>query len=176
MVPLYILGLLKRYGPQHGYQIKKTIAEGLSDFTQIKLPTIYYHLAKMAADGLLSATSEKPGARPEKIVYRMTEKGETAYRGMLAKLLETEYRPTFENDAVFYFWDHCSAADVIEYLQTYTEKLKADLAMIDRHRDEMMRHVPDEAKTVTRITFGHHERHYRAELAWAEEALRELAQ
>ena len=66
MVPLYILGLLTRYGPQHGYQIKKIIAESLADFTQIKLPTIYYHLTKMAENGLLSAASEKTGARPEK--------------------------------------------------------------------------------------------------------------
>uniref|UniRef100_UPI000AEE63EC PadR family transcriptional regulator n=1 Tax=Clostridium sp. NkU-1 TaxID=1095009 RepID=UPI000AEE63EC len=66
MIPLYILGLLQRYGPQHGYQIKKIIAEQLSDFTQIKLPTIYYHLEKMETDGLLSANREKSGSRPEK--------------------------------------------------------------------------------------------------------------
>ena len=174
MVPLYILGLLKRYGPQHGYQIKKTIAERLSDFTQIKLPTIYYHLAKMAADGLLSATSEKPGARPEKTVYRMTEKGETAYREMCGQLLTEQYHPAFANDGIFYFSDHYRPEELVEYLQTYTGKLKADLAVIDRHRDETMRHVPDEAQHMVRILFSHHERHYRAELAWAEEALREL--
>jgi len=51
-----ILGLLQRFGPQHGYYIKKLISEELADFTQIKLPTIYYHLEKMNADGLLFAT------------------------------------------------------------------------------------------------------------------------
>jgi DNA-binding PadR family transcriptional regulator len=61
MIPFYILGLLQRFGPQHGYQLKKIIGEQLSDFTQIKLPTIYYHLEKMEADGLLAANSEKPG-------------------------------------------------------------------------------------------------------------------
>ena len=44
MIPLYILGLLLRFGPQHGYQIKKLLEEQLEDFTQIKLPTVYYHL------------------------------------------------------------------------------------------------------------------------------------
>jgi DNA-binding PadR family transcriptional regulator len=176
MVPLYILGLLKRYGPQHGYQIKKTVAESLSDFTQIKLPTIYYHLAKMAADGLLSASSEKPGARPEKTVYTMTEKGEAAYRGMIKRLLEEEYRPAFSNDGIFYFSDHCRPAEIVEYLRTYTGDLKEKLGVIDRHLEETMRHVPDEAKIMVGILFSHHVRHYIAELDWAEEALRDLTQ
>ena len=64
MIPLYVLGLLQRYGPQHGYQLKKNISEELEDFTQIKLPSIYYHLEGMAKNGLLSASSEKTDNRP----------------------------------------------------------------------------------------------------------------
>ncbi len=78
-IPFYILGLLQRFGPQHGYQIKKIIAEQLADFTQIKLPTIYYHLERMAADGLLSANLEKDSRRPEKTTYTITGKGKTAF-------------------------------------------------------------------------------------------------
>lgn len=47
-VPFYILGLLMRYGPQHGYNIKQLVSDGISDFAKIKLPTIYYHLKKPA--------------------------------------------------------------------------------------------------------------------------------
>ena len=61
MIPLYVLGLLQRYGPQHGYQLKKTISEELEDFTQIKLPTIYYHLEKMESQGLFTCSTEKAG-------------------------------------------------------------------------------------------------------------------
>jgi DNA-binding PadR family transcriptional regulator len=64
---IVILDLLQRYGPKHGYQIKKIISEQLSDFTQIKLPTIYYHLEKMATDKMLSTSIEKESSRPEKI-------------------------------------------------------------------------------------------------------------
>jgi DNA-binding PadR family transcriptional regulator len=80
IIPLYILGLLQRFGPQHGYQIKKIIADQLADFTQIKLPTIYYHLEKMQAGGLLSVTSEKPGGRPEKSVYAVTKRASARFR------------------------------------------------------------------------------------------------
>ena len=94
MVPLYILGLLQRFGPQHGYQIKKILAEQLTDFTQIKLPTIYYHLVKMKEDGLLSASSEQPGGRPTKTVYAITEKGIDGFQSMLTALLDFNYRPS----------------------------------------------------------------------------------
>lgn len=174
MVPLYILGLIKRYGPQHGYQIRKTIAEQLADFTQIKLPTIYYHLTKMASDGLLTAASEKPGARPEKTVYSVTDKGEAAYRKLLAGLLQAEYRPAFVNDAVFYFSDHNSPAELRRYLQHYTKTLRNTLGVIGAHRKETLLFVPDDARTMVDILFSHHEHHYKAELSWALETLRGL--
>jgi DNA-binding PadR family transcriptional regulator len=68
MVPVYILGLLLRFGPQHGYQIKKLVSEYLSDFTQIKLSLIYFHLEKMHKDGLLQAVQDKNTNRPKKTV------------------------------------------------------------------------------------------------------------
>ena len=70
IIPFYILGLLQRFGPQHGYQIKKIISEQLADFTQIKLPVIYYHLEKMTQDELISPDCEKNGNRPEKTLCR----------------------------------------------------------------------------------------------------------
>jgi DNA-binding PadR family transcriptional regulator len=130
MIPLYILGLLQRFGPQHGYQIRKIIAEQLSDFTQIKLPTIYYHLEKMEADGLLSANNEKPGGRPEKTIYTITDKGIMAFKKMIVGLFEFEYRPTFPSDGVFYFSDYIETADILSHLMAYTDKLKTAISNI----------------------------------------------
>ncbi len=174
MIPLYILGLLQRFGPQHGYQLKKIIAEQLSDFTQIKLPTIYYHLEKMKADGLLSANSEKPGARPEKTIYDITDKGKEAYKAMLSGLLEFEYRPVFSSDGVFYFSDQYEFEEIIEKLNIYIKKLKEKLAVLEKHRAQALAHVPEEAETMVKIIFSHHKHHYHAELDWAEETLNNL--
>jgi DNA-binding PadR family transcriptional regulator len=174
MIPLYILGLLQRFGPQHGYQIKKTITEHLSDFTQIKLPTIYYHLEKMDAEGLLSTNREKPGSRPEKTVYAITDKGAEAFRSMLAELLEFEYRPTFPSDGLFYFSDSLNIADVAEHLENYIQKLRTTIESIQKHKNETVQFVPEEMKTMVHIIFSHHERHYQAELDWADESLKSL--
>lgn len=174
MIPLYIFGLLQRFGPQHGYQIKKIIAEQLADFTQIKLPAIYYHLEKMQADGLLSAKSEKPGGRPAKIIYAITDKGQKEYKKKLAGLLEFEYRPVFPSDGVFYFSDQYQITEIIDHLKIYERKLKDKLALIERHKNETMLFVPAEIKRMIEIIFSHHERHFQAELDWAEESLQKL--
>ena len=174
IIPLYILGLLQRFGPQHGYQIKKIIAEQLSDFTQIKLPAIYYHLEKMEKDGLLSSSSEKPDSRPEKTIYGITDKGIVAFKNMLFGLLEFEYKPTFPSDGVFYFSDHIETAEIENNLGIYLGKLEKGLAAIQKHKEETFQFVPAEMRTMVKIIFSHHERHYQAEFAWAQESLNSL--
>lgn len=174
MIPLYLLGLLQRFGPQHGYQIKKIMSEHLSDFTQIKLPTIYYHLEKMEDDGLLLASSEKPGSRPEKKVYSVTEKGLEAFRVKLNSLLDFDYRPSFPSDGVFYFAEHLESETISEHLKKYMAKLNHAIAKIHNHKSEVLTMIPEEMQIIAKIIFNHHELHYQAELNWALESLKSL--
>ena len=174
IIPLYILGLLRRYGPQHGYQIKKIIIEQLADFTQIKLPTIYYHLKKMEKAGLLSANAAL-GDKSERTVYKVTDKGLESYKRMLSRLIQFDYKPVFPSDGVFFFSDCFQKAEIIEHLKLYINKLKDKLAIIERHRNEILPSIPDEVKTMVTIIFSHHEHHFRAELEWALESLNLLS-
>ncbi len=174
MIPLYILGILQRYGPQHGYYIKKLIAEQLSDFTQIKLPTIYYHLGKMEAEGLLSANSEKPDLRPEKTIYSITAKGKDIFKNDLHALMDFDYRPTFSSDSVFFFAEHLEVREIANHLEIYIAKLTISLELIKKHRDDSLRFVPDDSRIMAEIIFSHHENHYRSELEWATETLTKL--
>lgn len=171
IVPLYILGLLQRFGPQHGYQLKKTIAEQLSDFTHIKLPTIYYHLEKMEADGLLLANREKPGSRPEKTVYTISAKGAEAFKHMLTELRDFKYQPTFPTDGVFYFSDDQDTGEIVAHLQTYIHSLTKIIEGIQKHKNETVLFIPDPMKPMVTIIFSHHLRHYQAEFDWANESL-----
>ena len=174
MIPLYILGLLQRYGPMHGYQIKTLIAEQLADFTDIKLPTIYYHLEKMAGAGLLSSICEKPGNRPAKTTYQITETGRTQFTSMLTDMLTFEYSPTFPSDSVFYFSEHLEIAEITVHLQEYIHRLDASLTKIQEHRKETLQFVPDDMRVFVNIIFGHHLNHYQAERDWALASLDEL--
>ena len=175
MIPLYILGLLQRFGPQHGYQIKKIMSEQLSDFTQIKLPTIYYHLEKMEEDGLLLASSEKPGSRPEKKVYSVTAKGIEAFQLKLNSLLDFDYRPSFPSDGVFYFAEHLETEKISEHVKNYIDKLKHKVSKIQAHKNEVLNMIPKEMQAIAEIIFNHHQLHYQAELDWALESLKSLS-
>jgi DNA-binding PadR family transcriptional regulator len=174
MIRVYILGMLERFGPRHGYQIKSDISEQLADFTRIKLPVIYYHLEKMDADGLIRGTREKSGNRPEKTRYEVTEKGRAAFLEMLEGILDFEYRPSFPEDAAFYFSDRLEPAGLAEALDRHIRNLRGTLRELEKHREETMPCIPLDYRPMAGIIFSHHEHHYRAELEWAEESLSRL--
>lgn len=171
MIPLYILGLLLRFGPQHGYQIKKLIGEQLEDFTQIKLPTVYYHLEKMEASGLITSTSERQGERPEKTVYQVSEAGTDKFKELLIQSLQIKYRPTFDIDGTFYFSDSLDNSALVDSLEKHIIAMKKTLEKLDTHHKETMEHIPEPYQIFTNIIFKHHIMHYKAELTWAEQSL-----
>jgi len=177
MIPIYILGLLIRFGPQHGYQIKKTLAEHVSDFTEIKLPTIYYHLEKMEQKGLLGAVREQEGSRPEKTVYTITDKGRKAFiTGLQNRLSTLRFRPSFDVDAAFYFGEYLDPEEMRGRLAAYTQELERVLDAVERHRAEVLCHIPEDARSSAEILFNHHILHYRAERTWALDAVKKLDQ
>lgn len=174
MIPLYILGFLLRYGPRHGYQLKKLLEEQASDFTHIKLPTIYYHLEKMEAAGLISAVEDREGARPEKRVYSILPDGEARFRELLSETLELEYRPEFAVDGAIYFSDSLEAGELPAALRCHAANMREALERIRKHREQVLPGVPEFMRPSARLIFSHHELHYQAELDWAENAIIEL--
>ena len=146
----------------------------MADFTQIKLPTIYYHLEKMEADGLIDGIREKETGRPEKTVYTITEKGAMTFQSKLHDLMKFEYRPQFPSDGVFFFSDALDPKDILAHLEAYNKVLHKTNSAIVQHQNDTMQFVPDAVKTTAMIIFDHHLKHYQAELDWAEEALKNI--
>lgn len=174
MIPLYILGLLLRFGPQHGYQIKKLVEEQLADFAQIKLPTIYYHLEKLEASGSVDAQTSQEGARPEKRVYRITEQGQLEFHAMLRKGLDIRYRPTFDADALFYFSEHLDEQEMLNGLTSHLTRLRESLEHIQAHRALTISHLPKEMGRYAEMIFDHHISHFDAEIAWVERSIQTM--
>ena len=174
MIPLYIIGLLLRFGPQHGYQIKKLMEEQLEDFTQIKLPTVYYHLEKMETAGLITANRNKQGVRPEKTVYQVSNTGADKFKELLHQTLQIKYRPTFDIDGTFYFSDSLDSSAFLDSLSRHIASLTRTLNGLEIHRKETIEHIPENYKASANIIFEHHILHYKAELTWAEQSLNTL--
>jgi hypothetical protein len=85
--------------------------------------------------------------------------------------MQMKYRPVFEADALFYFFDSVTKADITEHLKQYSKQLKMQIAGISKHKEESLRFVPDEMKGSAEAIFLHHELHYDAELKWAEQTI-----
>jgi DNA-binding PadR family transcriptional regulator len=174
MIPLYILGILSRMGPMHGYRIKKVIGEELSDFTSIKLPTIYYHLEKMRRDGLLAAAVGRESGRPERTVYSVSRAGTAAFMRLLDEALELKYRPTFDADAVLYFSDRLPTSRLRGALKRHCSTVERGLKSVKTHREDTVSRMPPRFRAAASGIFAHHIHHYQAELVWARETLAAL--
>ena len=99
---LVLLGLLKE-GPKHGYEIKKTIDEVLSTFTNLDSQSIYYPLNRLEKRGLVTKSPARKGKRPEKFVYKITPDGEKVFEKLLHENFLTFQRPIFNIDLSLYF-------------------------------------------------------------------------
>jgi len=168
-VQFYILGLLMRYGPQHGYRLKQKVEEGISDFAQIKLPTIYYHLEKMKEKGYVSANFEKDQNRPEKTVYSITENGEKFFYTLQKKIEVEELHFEFPLDGIIYFRERIDMNEYSLAVKNARRKIESELDLIVTRRDNTLRIIPNEDKPNALAIFNHHIYHLKAELEWLKE-------
>ena len=76
-----VLGFLIK-GPVHGYQLHKEISDpaGIGGVWHIKIGKMYSMLKNLEEQGLIRATTEKEGNRPQKKTYYLTKQGKSAYK------------------------------------------------------------------------------------------------
>jgi len=105
MEDLMFLGLLQE-GPKHGYEIKKEINNVVSQFTGVRVKSVYYPLKKLEEKGMVSKSVGRAGRRPEKYVYRVTKKGKEEFAKLLNKSFLIIQRPYLNIDLSLYFLQH----------------------------------------------------------------------
>lgn len=175
-IPFYLLGLLIRYGPQHGYSLKQIVEEQISDFAKIKLPTIYYHLQKLKEQGDISEQTGKEGNRPEKMVYSITDRGREHFDALLVDLLKEDYSPEFLLDGVLFFQEKADRNKLNLELNKKKEEMEKKLEKLKRHKENTLSYLDREAARCAEVIFDHHHCHLEAELGWLERTIKELFQ
>ena len=173
-VQFYILGLLIRYGSQHGYHLKQIVEDQISDFAQIKLPTIYYHLEKLKENGYITASLDKDGNRPEKTVYTITEDGKNYFDVLLKKMHAEELNRELPLDGAIFFRERINPNEFSTMIKNAKQILESKLKNVTAHRDATLRIIPETAKGGTQAIFSHHIHHLQAELDWLIEQEKEL--
>jgi DNA-binding PadR family transcriptional regulator len=89
VLELAVLGLLKERS-MHGYQLKKSLSETLGPFWQVSYGALYPALKRLKAQGAVEEVFPKATVGRRRNVYRLTEKGEDIFAGLLESAGERE--------------------------------------------------------------------------------------
>lgn len=164
---LLLLGLLRR-GDTHGYQLHEFINRYLTFCTDLKKPTAYYLLDKMAASGWIEPTAdptETESNRPPRRVYSLTPEGEEAFQRLLRENLAGHYPASFAGDIGLAFVDLLDPDEARELLNARRAALEAEMTQAEA--------APVHTGSL-QLVVEHQIRHLRAELDWLDEVIARL--
>lgn len=162
---LLLLGVLRQQG-MHGYQVHEFIDRYLASCTDLKKPTAYFLLDKLAKAGWITHEQVQEGHRPPRRVYRLTAAGETEYQRLLRVNL-AEYVPAyFVSDIGVAFLDDVPPAEARGRLEQRRTALAAELAAAQG--------APLHPGSLQWLV-EHRARHLQAELDWLDEIMSRLA-
>lgn len=131
---LLFLGLLKE-GAKHGYEIKKRIREILSLFAGLQIKSIYYPLRVLEKKGLVVKRIAKQTRRPSRLIYSLTDKGQSRFNNLLLGSFLDFKRPQFSLDISLYFLRYVKPRILKRRIQTRIRLLER----ISRGLNQMVR-------------------------------------
>ena len=162
---LLLLGLL-RQSNMHGYRIIEFIERDLSICTDLKKPTAYFLLDKMAHNGWIEWAEEQEGNRPPRRIYRITAQGEAQFQTLLRESL-SHYEPhKFTDDIALAFADALPGGELTVLLRQRREALRSLL--------EAANATPPHPGLV-QLVIEHHRFHLDSELRWIDELIARIS-
>ncbi len=114
---LLVLGLL-RPRPLHGYELHRIVRAHGELYTDLKKANLYYLLDRLARDGYLDVQVEPGarGARGERLIYTITEKGRAYFEKLLRGVVRT-YEPVHTGiDVAVVLLEHLPLSEAITLL------------------------------------------------------------
>jgi DNA-binding PadR family transcriptional regulator len=164
---LLLLGLL-RQEDMHGYQLNEFIERDLAFCTDIKKPTAYYLLDKLAKDGYIAEVEDgdSPKGRPPRKTYRITPEGKAYFETLLRENLSSYERQTFPGDIGLAFVDTLPHDEAHALLTKRLDHMQAEL--------EAVRQTPPH-RGALHFVIEHQVQHLQAELDWLQSVLDWLA-
>lgn len=164
---LLLLGLL-RHREMHGYELHEFINRDLTFCTDIKKPTAYNLLQKMADSGWVTETEEQEGNRPPRKVYQITTEGEETFQRILRENLKAHHQARFTDDIGLAFIDALPAEEAAKLLNERRDSLQTELNNINRP------HGKAHSRGGMKLILEHQIRHFQAEINWLDEVISRL--
>jgi DNA-binding PadR family transcriptional regulator len=124
---LLLLGLLREQG-MHGYQLLEFIDTQMAYCVDLKKPTAYFLLDKMAVAGWIRFEQGQEGNRPLRRVYSITPAGEAEFQRLLRENLGNYALARSATDIGLAFIDALSPPEVLALLQQRRDAVQEQLA------------------------------------------------
>lgn len=160
---LLLLGILMAQS-QHGYQINEFIEKNLSRVTDMKKPTAYATLDRLADAKYVETHVEQEGNRPPRKVYAITPSGVNHFMNLLRANLAQIDRMNFSSDIGMMFLDHLTRKESIPLLQERLDRLKREI--------ELYESAPKHGFGVgVDYAVEHHLVHLKADFAWVQSVI-----
>jgi len=163
---LLLLGVL-RQGNMHGYGINEFIQRDMAFCTDLKKPTAYHLLQKMAAVGWIHEQEMQEGNRPPRRIYHITPEGEIAFQRLLRENLRSHLTTRFDGDIGLAFIDELPTDEALTLLRDRQAALKAEQTLLEN--------VPGHGEGGLQLILEHQKRYLTFELAWLDEVMTRLA-
>ena len=149
-----LLGLLSQT-PLHGYELRKRMGAIFGPFRALSFSVLYPQLRRMMEAGLIEETVVDSTSRRSRIVYAITDKGQTRFEN----LTETVSPETWEDEGFeirFAFFSPTSSKNRVRILEGRHRRLKEKAEIlrgelekspigIDKYLEEWRRHSLDSA-------------------------------
>jgi DNA-binding PadR family transcriptional regulator len=161
---LLLLGMLRQQ-QMHGYQLIEFIDRDMSNCVDLKKPTAYYLLNRMAQDGWIEERQEQEGNRPPRKVYRLTGQGESAFQSLLRQNLSSYQTPSFTGDIGLAFVDGLETSEALALLGKRRAAIATELSAAKQ--------APQHQGSLQWM-IEHQIFHLQTELAWVEGLLERL--
>ncbi len=129
---LTVLCLL-RTRPMHPYEMQQRIRDWHKDeFLDLKRGSLYHAIDRLSRDGLIDpAETSREGRRPERTVYRLTDKGEQTVQDWLREMLARPARETNQFFAALSFLSTLPPDVVQEQLGQREKLLEAEITCLN---------------------------------------------
>jgi len=131
LVALTVLALLSEE-PCHPYQMQRVIRERHLDFARGKPRGFYHAVNRLLGDGLIEPVeTSREGRRPERTVYRVTERGLDELQAWLADLIAVPGEDESPFTVAVGFLGYLAEAAILPALTSRSIALQSGLASLD---------------------------------------------
>jgi DNA-binding PadR family transcriptional regulator len=161
---LLLLGLL-RQADMHGYKLIEFIERDLSLCTNLKKPTAYFLLDKLAQKGWILWTEEREGNRPPRRIYQITPEGEKQFQRLLREALRQVEPVKFSDDIPLAFAGDMPREELLELLAGRRAGLQEALEAVQR--------TPPHPG-LFQLLIDHQRVHLQSELHWLDEVMERI--